>query len=49
MLCSYKCSPSLPPSPDCLDPSTPCDPLVEDLLGLYNELSVEDINLARYN
>ena len=33
--------------PVCLSPETPCDPLIEDALGLYNEISKEERNLAK--
>ena len=33
--------------PVCLSPETPCDPLIEDALGLYNEKSKEERNLAK--
>ena len=33
--------------PVCLSPETPCDPLIEDALGLYSVTSKEERNLAK--
>jgi len=33
--------------PVCLTPGNACDPLIEDALGLYNEISKEERNLAK--
>ena len=36
-------------SPVCLTPGNACDPLIEDALGLFNEVSKEERNLAKIN
>ena len=33
--------------PVCLTPGNACDPLIEEALGLYNEISKQERNLAK--